>query len=81
MPLQNAAQAKELVEHHTDFNIPSAIIDRLKAAGDNAAQRKEGLKIAGEIMKQLKGMPGLKGIHILSGGNESIVPELLAIVL
>jgi methylenetetrahydrofolate reductase (NADPH) len=80
MPLQNAAQAKELVKHHTDLNIPSAIIERLEAAGDNAAQRKEGLKIAGEIMKQLKGMPGLKGIHILSGSNESIVPELLAIV-
>jgi len=80
LPLQNATQAKELIEHHTDFNIPSAIIERLSAAGDNAAQLKEGLKIAGEIMKQLKGMPGLKGIHILSGGNENIVPELLGTV-
>jgi methylenetetrahydrofolate reductase (NADPH) len=78
LPLRNAAQAQELAEHHTDLIIPSAIIDRLSQAGDDAAQRKEGLKIAGEIMKQLKGMPGLKGLHILSGGNESIVPELLA---
>jgi methylenetetrahydrofolate reductase (NADPH) len=81
MPLKNAAQAKELAEHHTDWNIPSAVIDRLNAAGDNAAQQKEGLKIAAEIMKQLKGMPGLRGIHILSGGNESVVPELLTTVL
>jgi methylenetetrahydrofolate reductase (NADPH) len=80
MPLQSAAQAKELAEGHTDFIIPAAVFDRLKAAGDNAAQQKEGLKIAGEIMKQLKGLPGLRGIHLLSGGQENAVPELLAYI-
>jgi len=80
MPLRSAAQAKELVEKHTDFIIPPAIIKRLESAGDDTAQRKEGVKIAGEIMKQLKSVPGLKGIHILSGGNESVVPELVTIV-
>jgi methylenetetrahydrofolate reductase (NADPH) len=78
MPLRSAEQAKELTEKHTDYNIPPAVIARLAAAGDAAAQQKEGLKIAAELMKQLKGLPGLKGIHILSGGNESAVPELLA---
>ena len=78
MPLQSAAQARELSEKHTDFNIPPAVIDRLKAAGDAAAQQKEGIKIAAETIKQLKGLPGLKGVHILSGGNESAIPELLA---
>jgi methylenetetrahydrofolate reductase (NADPH) len=77
MPLQSAAQAKELAEHYTDFIIPSTIIERLNASGDNAAQRKEGVKIVGEIMKQLKGMPGLRGFHIFSGGNESVVPKLV----
>jgi methylenetetrahydrofolate reductase (NADPH) len=80
MPLRSAAQAKELSEGHTDFSIPPAVIDRLKAAGDAAAQQREGLKITVEIIKQLKGMPGLRGIHILSGGHESIVPELLAAI-
>jgi 5,10-methylenetetrahydrofolate reductase len=78
MPLQSAAQAKELSEKHTDFNIPPAIVARLQKAGDAAAQRQEGIKIAAEIIKQLKGTPGLKGVHILSGGNESAVPELLS---
>jgi methylenetetrahydrofolate reductase (NADPH) len=80
IPLKSAEQAKELAEHHTDINIPPAVIDRLNAVGDNAAQQKEGLKIAAEIIKQVKGMQGLRGIHILSGGNESSVPELLAAV-
>ncbi|MDD5455310.1 MAG: methylenetetrahydrofolate reductase [Candidatus Ratteibacteria bacterium] len=80
LPLRSAVQAKELVEKHTDFNIPPTIIKRLESAGDDIAQRKEGVKIAGEIMKQLKSVPGLRGIHILSGGNESVVPELVTIV-
>jgi methylenetetrahydrofolate reductase (NADPH) len=78
LPLQSAAQAKELSEKHTDYYIPSAVIERIQQAGDAAAQRKEGIKIAAELIKQLKGLPGLRGIHILSGGNESAVPELIS---
>ena len=78
LPLKSAAQAKELAETHTDFVIPEAIIDRLTAAGGSEAQEKEGVKIAAEIIKKLKGLPGLKGVHILSGGNESTINELLS---
>ena len=78
LPLKSAAQAKELAETHTDFVIPEAIIDRLTAAGDSEVQKKEGVKIAVEIIKKLKGLPGLKGVHILSGGNESNINELLS---
>jgi methylenetetrahydrofolate reductase (NADPH) len=77
LPLQSAAQAQELLDTHTDFVIPADVISRLKNAGDAAAQRKEGVKIAAEIIKKLKGMPGLRGVHIMSGGNEAAVPEIL----
>lgn len=80
MPLKGAEHAQELVATHTDFVIPDGIINRLLSAGDAEAQRKEGIKIAAEIMSILKDLPGLKGIHILSGGNESSVNELIAIV-
>lgn len=80
MPLKGAEHAQELVASHTDFVIPDGIINRLLSAGDDEAQRKEGIKIAAEIMNMLKDLPGLKGIHILSGGNESSVSELIAAV-
>ena len=80
IPLQSAAQARELAEKHTDFYIPDAVQSRLQAAGDAAAQRREGLKIAVEIIRQIKGLPGLKGIHLLSGGCENSVPKLLAAI-
>jgi methylenetetrahydrofolate reductase (NADPH) len=80
MPLQSAEQAQKLVETHTDFTIPAGIIERLKAAGDAGAQKKEGVKIAAETIKKLKGTAGLRGVHILSGGNEGVIPELLAAI-
>jgi methylenetetrahydrofolate reductase (NADPH) len=80
LPLQSAAQGQKLLETHTDFNIPAEVLNRIKAAGNEDAQKKEGSKIAAEIIKKLKAVPGLRGIHILSGGNEAVVPELLAAI-
>jgi methylenetetrahydrofolate reductase (NADPH) len=80
MPLKSAAHAQELTTTHTDFVIPETIVKRLTSASDAEAQRKEGVKIAAEIINELKGLAGLKGVHILSGGNESSISELLAVV-
>jgi methylenetetrahydrofolate reductase (NADPH) len=80
MPLKSAAQGQKLLETHTDFNIPADVLNRLKAAGDAEAQKKEGLKIAVEIIKKLKALPGLRGVHILSGGNEAVLPDLLTAI-
>ena len=75
LPLKGAQQARELRDVHTDFNIPEAVIDRLSSADD---QQKQGVKIAAETIKKLKGLSGLRGVHILSGGNEAVVPDLIA---
>jgi methylenetetrahydrofolate reductase (NADPH) len=78
MPLSGASEALELRERFTDFRIPDAVIERLKTAGDEEAQRKEGVKICAEIIGSIEGLKGLRGIHILSGGKEAIVPEVLS---
>ena len=80
LPLKSAAQGQKLLDTYTDFNIPSDVLNRIKDAGDPEAQKKEGLKIAVEVIKKLKAMPGLRGVHILSGGNEAIVPDLLTAI-
>ena len=77
-PLGSAAEAQKLRETYAEFRIPDKIIERLKKAGDDAAQKKEGLAICVETIKQLKALEGLRGIHILSGGKEALVPEILA---
>ncbi len=75
MPLTSADEAEELRHTFTEFVIPDAIIDRLKKAGD---PKQEGIAICTEIIAKLKETDGIKGIHILSGGKEAIVPELMA---
>ena len=75
-PLESAAEAQKLRETFAEFFIPDAIIERLKKAGHDS--RKEGLAICVETIKQLKTLDGLRGIHILSGGKEAVVPEIIA---
>lgn len=78
LPLESATEAEKLRETYTDMYISDELIERLKAAGDKGAQKKEGLAICAETIKKIKEMNGVRGIHILSGGKEAVVPELLA---
>jgi methylenetetrahydrofolate reductase (NADPH) len=78
IPLEDAQEGEILRDNYTDYKIPDEVINRIKKAGDKEAQRKEGLKICVEIIKEIRKLTGLRGIHILSGGNEAILPELLS---
>jgi methylenetetrahydrofolate reductase (NADPH) len=78
LPLRSAEEAEQLRMNHTELRIPDATIARLQGAGGADAQEKEGLKICAEIIGKLKGMKGVRGIHILSGGRETLVPKLRA---
>jgi methylenetetrahydrofolate reductase (NADPH) len=77
-PLTGADEAKLLAKNYTDIDIPAGVIARLEKAGDAEAQKKEGMAICIEIVKQLKGLPGLRGIHIISPTNEAAVPQVMA---
>jgi methylenetetrahydrofolate reductase (NADPH) len=77
LPLGSYNEAKKLVDTHTDFHIPDEVLARIQVAGDEQEQKKEGLTICSEIIKNIKNIPGLRGIHILSGGNEEVVPQII----
>ncbi len=78
MPLTGYGEAKKLADNFTDFNIPDSVLSRIHKAGDEEAQKKEGAIICSETIKSIKGMPGLRGIHLLSGGNEDTVPQIIS---
>ena len=77
-PLDSATEAQKLRDTYAEFCIPDKVIERLKKAGDVGAQKKQGIAICVETIKQLKALEGLRGIHVLSGGKEASVPEILA---
>jgi methylenetetrahydrofolate reductase (NADPH) len=78
MPLTSLAEATRLNSTYTDFNIPDEILARIGNAGDLEAQKKEGINICMELISRIKGMKGLRGVHIFSGGNEAVVPQIIA---
>jgi methylenetetrahydrofolate reductase (NADPH) len=64
LPLENAAEAQKARETHPDFCIPEGV--------------KTGVAACAEIIKKLKAMDSVRGVHILAGGKEAMVPEILA---
>jgi methylenetetrahydrofolate reductase (NADPH) len=81
LALDSAVEAQRLRDTYADYCIPDAVIDRLKKAGGEAAQKKEGITICIETVKKLKKMKGLQGIHILCGCKGKVAPEVVAAAL
>jgi methylenetetrahydrofolate reductase (NADPH) len=67
LPLDSAAEAERLSQTYSDYYIPDSVIDRLKNADNEAAQKKEGDAICIETIRKLKNIKGLRGIHIHRG--------------
>jgi methylenetetrahydrofolate reductase (NADPH) len=74
LPLASVEQAKILDQRRTYGPVGENVIARLGAAPDAA---KEGVAIAAAMAAQLKAIPGVRGIHILSGGCESLVATVI----
>jgi methylenetetrahydrofolate reductase (NADPH) len=79
--LDSAVETQKLRETYIDYYIPDNIIDRLKKAGSEDAQKKEGIAICVETIKKLKQIKGLRGIHILCGCKGKVAPEVVAAAL
>ncbi len=74
LPLTSVEQAESLRQRQTYGPLDEAVIARLGKASDPA---KEGLAMAAEMAAQLKTVPGVRGIHILSGGCEALAGEVI----
>jgi methylenetetrahydrofolate reductase (NADPH) len=77
-PLESYEEAINLLNKHTDFYIPDSHIKRIRDAGDLEAQSKMGIAICVETIDKIKEMKGLSGIHIISGGKENIISEIIS---
>jgi methylenetetrahydrofolate reductase (NADPH) len=77
-PLESYDEAVNILNKHTDFYIPDSHVKRIKEAGDLEAQKKMGIAICVETIGKIKEMKGLSGIHIISGGRENIISEIIS---
>jgi methylenetetrahydrofolate reductase (NADPH) len=74
LPLTSVEGARQLQRLQTYGPIGEDVIHRIGGARD-AAQ--EGVAIASETAARLKAVPGVGGIHILSGGCEALAAEVM----
>lgn len=74
LPLRSVEQARALQARKTYGPVGDDVIARLAASADPV---QEGLAICVENAKALKGVPGLRGVHILCGGCEEAAQAIV----
>jgi methylenetetrahydrofolate reductase (NADPH) len=84
IPLRGPKNARFMNENIPGIKIPEEYIKRLEAAGkglkDDAerdALREEGLVIASEIIKSIRKIKGISGLHLMGIGRKENIPELV----
>jgi methylenetetrahydrofolate reductase (NADPH) len=58
-------------------DVPDAVIERMEAQPPEA-QRAEGIRIALEIVEQVREIPGVRGIHLMTINHEEAIPQVVA---
>ena len=56
------------------WSVPPETLARLRGAAD---QRAEGIALAAEVVQQVRGLPGVRGVHLMGLGPDSGVPEVI----
>ena len=73
-PLRSAKSARWMRERLFGTIIPDAILARLEAASDPAA---EGRVLCLNLMRELATIPGVAGVHIMAPGNEAAIADVI----
>jgi len=70
---RSAKAARYLRDTVPGIDVPADVVARLEGAPPER-QAEEGIRIAAEIVQELRGMSGLAGVHLISiKGDEAIV--------
>lgn len=77
-PIRSAKSARWMNENLFGVHVPDAIVERLEASEDEAA---EGVKICVEVIEGLRAIRGVAGVHIMApGGGSKAIAEVLALL-
>ena len=73
-PLPSAVTALWLKDRLRDTKIPKAVIERLEKAAD---PEQEGIRICAELMREIREIPGISGVHLMTTGNPETIPAAI----
>jgi methylenetetrahydrofolate reductase (NADPH) len=75
-PLKSPGMAKYMRDKVAGIDVPDALIKRMEAT-PKEARAKEGIRIAQEMIAEIRQIPGVHGIHLMAIEWEHKVPEIL----
>jgi methylenetetrahydrofolate reductase (NADPH) len=75
IPLKSAGMANHMKKNVPGMDVPDSLMERLKGV-PKEKQAEEGIKICVEMIRQLKEIPGVRGVHIMAIEWEQKVPEI-----
>ncbi len=73
IPVKAAGMARYMQTSVPGVAVPDEVVSRMKGAKD---PKEEGLKMAVELIQQIKEIPGVHGVHIMAVGWEEMVPVI-----
>jgi methylenetetrahydrofolate reductase (NADPH) len=73
IPVKSVGAARYMQKNVSGVDVPDSIVERLKGAEDPA---EEGITMAQEIIKELRGIEGVHGVHIMAILWEKMVPTI-----
>lgn len=73
-PLRSPKVAHFLKERIPDIVIPDSIVEQLERSTN---PEETGVELTLELIRKIKALPGIRGIHIMSLGWEAILPRLV----
>ena len=74
IPIRSVGMARYMRDYVSGVSVPDEIVARMEQA---KSAKEEGVRIALEIIEQLKEILEVHGIHIMAVGWEDIVPEIV----
>jgi methylenetetrahydrofolate reductase (NADPH) len=75
-PLKSAGMAKYMKKNVPGMDVPDSLIERLSSV-PKENQAEEGIKICVEMIKELKEIEGVRGVHIMAIEWEEKVAEIV----
>jgi methylenetetrahydrofolate reductase (NADPH) len=72
---RSARAARYLRDEVPGIDVPDEVLERLDAVSEEA-QRREGIRIAVEIIAELRQIHGIAGIHLMTIRNEEAIPRV-----
>ena len=74
IPTKSAGMARYMRDYVAGLSVPNELVERMEDAED---PREEGVRIALEIIEQVREIEGVRGIHIMAIAWEDIVPVIV----